>query len=768
MPGPKDEQAQAGSSDAYNEGKVLERRSVYFPISIGHPGLAREVLGIAADLAVGDVLSAERRATALIRTAAPREAQRDLSPEERVAPHLRAQALARILIDLSNNSWSVAIEDGQVYLRAPSWVKGTAGMSVEAVRLEKERSRRSLVSRVEEQLERPTTREFIGLQERLHFGAGGSRSIASLIADGPSLAASLRLEGADCIKPYLQVADADAGRDAHTGLKLWDVFRYFRYHWSFPYESTPGRTLPFLIRDAGQPVHPVCGLLCLSSPIPKLTARDSALGWTPQWLEAIVAALEFSRDSLRSHLLAIDAALRAGQTDSSVQPARVLADLSSLLGVKPTHDPTELARSLLSLGSRQLSARVTSARRRIIKDLVGELESAIKAIATTGLGITTAGALANPGRVRGQLMRLADGARDEWLESRSIKNSTRRPRRVTADDLRTSETLSARGEDPLFRKKRVSQLAGLLAAWEDMEELADAPTAEVLRAHTLGADSRGNAGLTGGAKVRRGLRTALAQRQSRFVASQVADVSVCGALPPYGPLLGGKLAAMLAMSRELSSAYLDRYSNQVSEIGSQMAHRPVCRPAELVSLSTTSFYAVGSSQYNRVRLPESLGGGAWELVGESRGHGTMHFSRETSELLSLLMKVESGRELITSTFGEGPSERLRKIRDGLERLGLPAGEILQHGMPRLVYVAELGAMRTRPGGARKSAAWSSSGPTAADIAAHWRERWLGPRIARTPELLEALREFKAEDTLLSRRLRRPIHQQLDLLTIVKQ
>lgn len=747
---------------------MLERRSVYFPISVGHPSLSRQVLSIAADLAVGDTLSAERRASSLVRSAAQTEWQHEQPGSGgRIAPYLRAQALARILIDLSNNSWSVAVEDGQVYLRAPSW-GGTARMSVDDLKREKERSRQSLVARVQEQLERPTTRAFIAEQERLHFGNGASRSILSLIADGPALADSIRREGVTAVRPYLQVADADAGRDVHTGLKLWDVFRYFRYYWSFPYESTPGRTLPFLIRDAGQPAHPVCGLICIASPIPKLTARDSALGWSPAWLEAVVVALECTVENARERLCALVETVRHAQTETAVLASRVVEDVAALLGLPVTHDPCELARSIQRLGAKALTARTVQARKRLTSDIVSELESAIVAISTKGLGVTHKAAMSQPAKAREVLMHHAREARTDWLASRTIDKTTQRPRRATDDDLRSSTTLTGRGEDPLFRKKRASQLANLLAAWEDMQQLVESPSAENLRRHVLGSGARPEQfQFANGENVRRGVRAALAQRQSRFVASQVADVSVCGALPPYGPLLGGKLAALLALSRDLAVSYFERYNDQVSEIGSQMAGKQVRRPAELVALTTTSFYSVGSAQYNRVKLPPELGSGAWEFVGQSRGHGTIHFSRETSELLQSLVKAETGRELITSTFGEGPSERLRKIRDGLVRLELPGDEILKHGMPRLVFVAELGHGQTRPGATRATRAWRKAAPTAEDVAEFWRQRWLAPRLARSPELLEELRSFRRDEQLLSRRLQQRIHQQLDLLVPVQ-
>lgn len=697
----------------------------------------------------------------------PRAPPQGENRDDRIAPLLRAQALARILLDLANNSWSVAVEDGQVFLRAPAWDAPVRGMSVEDQQREKERARQSLLTRVQEQLERPATRNFIAVQEQLHYGAAGSQSIASLFADGPTLAQQLRRYGSTCIRPYPQVADTAAGRDTHTGLRLWDIFRYFRYYWSFPYESTPGRTLPILIRDAGQPSHPVCGLLCLSSPIPKLSVRDSALGWTAGWLEGVVAALDVDRaDSVRDHLAQLDSALRASaEADAGPDPARLLYDAGRLLGVEPNHDPVTTARRLDKLGTTMLKTRVAQARKRLVSGLLRELADAIRAISTAGLGITHDAALRDPGRAIARLAPVADEARAGWLTSRDLRTANvQRPRRASAEDLGSDAALHGLSHEPLFLKKRAVQLAQLLASWLDLQDLAEGPPAFALRRHVLGSESpwgsAAPARLTNGSRARRGIRAALLQRQTRVVASQVADVSVCGAVPPYGPLLGGKLAALLALSRDVAAAYHGRYVDQVSEIGSQMAGTRVRKPADLVALTTTSFYSVGSAQYNRVRLEPPLASSGWQYLGQSRGHGTIHFSRDTSALLHALLKAETGRELITSTFGEGPSERLRKMRNGLERLGLPGDAILVHGMSRRVYVAELGDASRRLGEPGAGRRWRHVAPSAADVAAHWQTRWLAPRLARMPELIEEVRSFDRFKALLSSRLRTTAHHQL--------
>lgn len=50
--------------------------------------------------------------------------------------------------------------------------------------------------------------------------------------------------------------------------------------------------------------------------------------------------------------------------------------------------------------------------------------------------------------------------------------------------------------------------------------------------------------LSGGVHVSRGFSEALLQRKVNIAATQIAEVSLCGAIPPYNELLLGKLAAL--------------------------------------------------------------------------------------------------------------------------------------------------------------------------------------------------------------------------------
>ena len=723
------------------------RRVLHFPVQLPSPKRAREVLAVAAALAQGDHEGAVRAFAQV--TPVPSEAvglEEIGASGECVIPSLRAKVLSRILLDLSEHGWDILLEESQIYVRAPDLHRGGGGLAPEEALKEKERVRKSLEARVDAQLQRAPTKAFIADQERLRYREGGPRSIVSLIADGPSLAASLREQGAGAVRPYLQVAHSEAGLDIHTGLRFTDIFRYFRYFWSFPFESTPGRTLPFLVRDAGQPDHPVCGLLCLASPVPKMSVRDAALGWTPFWLEAVVAGLDAlsSRDHLQEHARAWALAVRHLQLSAGVAERRVVRDLCRLFRVPLVGGWDELVRQLSRLRANERTQRAQAARRRILNDLVGEVRRAIESTSFDGLGIriTREGALANPQRAVEVLSVASKRLREAWTQSRELGGSLLK---VTPRD---------NGRGALFKKKRSAALESLLRAWSDLAENVDPKrVAESLRYLTFGRRERWADGdeLTGGARVGRGLSEGIKLRRSRLAASQVLDVSVCGAVPPYNQLLGGKLVSMLALTSDVAAEYYKRYSNQVSEISSQMAGEKQTRPADLLALTTTSFYSVGSSQYNRVMLPDELGSVGWERIGRSAGHGTMQFSRETSELVRTLVEAESGHRLITSMFGEGPSERLRKLRDGFVRLALPANELIRHGMFRIVYLAECDPGAIRPGGKRKSASWRSRGPVLGKVVQYWRQRWLTPRLERMPGVIDAVERFDRNSVRLSLR-----------------
>jgi hypothetical protein len=96
---------------------------------------------------------------------------------------------------------------------------------------------------------------------------------------------------------------------------------------------------------------------------------------------------------------------------------------------------------------------------------------------------------------------------------------------------------------------------------------------------------------------------------------------------------------------------------------------------------------------------------------------------------------------VHSIFGEGVNPRLRKIREGLDRLNLPSDELLSHGNQRLVYAVALAR------NFREYLLGLDSQPdyliplgdgirSTHRIVEWWRERWLKPRLRRDGVLEE--------------------------------
>ena len=180
-----------------------------------------------------------------------------------------------------------------------------------------------------------------------------------------------------------------------------------------------------------------------------------------------------------------------------------------------------------------------------------------------------------------------------------------------------------------------------------------------------------------------------------MVGISIADLTVCGAIPPYNEILGGKLIAMLAVSPEVIKLYRKKYADSQSIIASSVAGKPITRKSELAFIGTTSLYGERPSQYDRVSIPCSILGGKseesirYKFLEHTVGYGTFQFSNETSRLIDSFMKMHEKGKKVNYVFGEGANPRLRYMRDGLDYLGFYGEVLLQHGMPKCIYGVNL-------------------------------------------------------------------------------
>ena len=581
-------------------------------------------------------------------------------------------AAVRVVCDLARQRWRVRVRNGGVEVCPPVELRTDP-------KAEKERIRQQELVKRDEQLDQPAVRRFVRDLERPRLHRNRPVSIFSLMRDGRELAAGLanarqlagrrRTEALRAtIDPYLEFVTEDA-RCEFTGLRLQDIWRYFRHTWSNQYTSTPGRTMVFLVRDRAAPMHPVIGISAIGSPVVQIRERDTWIGWHP------TAFMEHASESP-----------------------------SAQLGV-------------------WLRRVVTTAIEEIyIDDLVAE-------------DILSISELRNP--VADTLARLHEYGREQRrlhhryarAQEHKANGASRRPGGAEADWVVKAQT-------HLFRSKRALALAELLLARLTINQhLGSYPTsAEVA---SLIADREGKKAVL---KI---LRKAKADR----VGIAMADITVCGAVPPYNAILGGKLVAMLSASPEVVKAYQLRYATAESEIASAVAARPIVRPAQLVFLGTTSLYGVGSSQYNRVRVPaERIGGRSGDDIryvelGKSEAFGTSQYSSDTVGALVDLVQHSKNGQRVNSIFGEGVSPKLRKVREGLDLLGFPSEHLLRHGRRRIVYgVTLVRNMREVLLGMDNSpdylfSRWGAEATSA--ISDWWCERWLSRRIEQDLVLEDA-------------------------------
>lgn len=586
---------------------------------------------------------------------------------------LDLRAVALIFADLLEQGWGVVPAGRAVELRPPG--VRLDGETRDAAR---ERLRAGLRVHRARQLAEPGAVSFLRRMHRPVARVGGRRtSISDLIDDGEALAAALRqcqllspdaavMRLTEMIRPVVQVCD-DEARCHHTGLRLAEVWRYFRHTWSNEYRPIPGRTMLLLVRNAARPNWPVMGIAMLASPVVRLRSRDEWMGWIP---EAFFALLE-ERSSGWEPKTAIEALRR--RVDLSLEAIRV-DDLG--LTANDLADPT--------------------------------LQTVLRMEA----------------RAAGAAMRQRRVHEERYQTMREAGEEIRSQRDPTKSGTTEGQDWRQLSEDPLYVHKRADILAKLLAAKRYFAGLDwGAPSDDflaALRAHPEGE---------------RSVASALTEVRKAGLASQVADLSVCGAVAPYNELIGGKLVALLMASDEVKALYRERYAGKVSIISSQMAGRPVLRPAELKVLTTTSLYGFASIQYNGLRLradahPELDQDVGWRELKRTRGWGTYHLSPDTVRTLREVSEREHGARRVNNRFGEGASPRLRQTRDGLAALGIDAKQILHHATPRIFYGCELhpGAIEELVGVREHSL---PRGPSAQAITAAWLRRWVVGRVRST-------------------------------------
>jgi hypothetical protein len=573
---------------------------------------------------------------------------------------LKLALVINALLDLNLQGWALSITPDGLHLNERP-------ASPETLAVAKERIRKRHLQERNAQLRESAVTEFINSMERNRLTKKGWHSIFSVMRDGDELACSLKRAAEvhepalrdqrlkEAIDPFIQFVDSQ-GSCPETGLRLNDIWRYFRHTWTTAYKSVPGRSMMILIRDRARPCHPVIGIAALGSSVVQQAVRDRWIGWDKE--SAIVEFCELATRKKTKRLL------------------------------------------------QRLEAQINDVYK---ADLIEE-------------GLLTRHNLKRPTAAVSEVLRRASL---KAIEShRKYPSTADLKRNVTPRD--TDWKKLARTS--LFKSKRCKHLATLLSIRAEFirMDLEKCSLPELQRTMKTPAIKR---------CVGQLIRLVKADR----VGINMMDITVCGAIAPYNPILGGKLICTLLCSPEVIHAYRERYQQQVSVIASSMAGKEIRRNPQLVLLATTSLYGGGSSQYNRLRFPVGeLGGEPSEVLGfyelgRSEGFGSFHFSKETVRIAqALLGRLESGRK-VNSIFGEGVNPLMRKMREALTMVGLPSDILLRHGNKRIIYGVPLAKnFRALLLGLETRAVYylplTDAAAKTENLSAFWRRRWLSKRV----------------------------------------
>jgi Domain of unknown function (DUF4338) len=225
------------------------------------------------------------------------------------------------------------------------------------------------------------------------------------------------------------------------------------------------------------------------------------------------------------------------------------------------------------------------------------------------------------------------------------------------------------------------------------------------------------------------------QRSARLY--NVLDAFVLGAVPPYRELLGGKLVAMAAASRE-AAVFIEKKYEGSETIISKARKDP--RP---VLITTTS--ALGrSSLYSRLRFRGRL---LYQPIGYTEGFGHFQFSDSLFSGLCEFLSNDGG--VPSHEYGSGPNWRLRTIRRALGKIGIE-DDLLHHGVRRQVFLAP------RATNWKQFLRGETDEPNwyrlhLSEMAAFYRRRWAVPRSERDGSYKSVVRDQMRLSTATGKR-----------------
>ena len=221
------------------------------------------------------------------------------------------------------------------------------------------------------------------------------------------------------------------------------------------------------------------------------------------------------------------------------------------------------------------------------------------------------------------------------------------------------------------------------------------------------------------------------------------EVVICGALPPFGNFLVGKLVASM-MNHPYVRKTLDRdigiLLGESFEIEKLEKWLPRFGP---LLVTTKGLFSGHSAQYNRVRTPSPSGDLKLIKLGETEGTTMSHISDRSMEL-AVAINSKLGSRSISRDYGSGGAKRQRILQRALTEIGIPVESVFAN-IKRPVYGLKLVKNAQDVVIFGHAPVWIddftvTASPKDYDQLAlsRWRDRWFNTALRRSKEEIESV------------------------------
>jgi len=466
------------------------------------------------------------------------------------------------------------------------------------------------------------------------------------------------------------------------------IYRYLRHSWRVPFNTTPGRTLSFIVSSGSE--KKVIGIFSLASPAMWMASRDEFFGYEK------IDRLEFKNTE----------SIKVRETKSQWIERWKKRGLSN--NTKSNHP---------------LSGKFT-----LFEFFEGMRDTLLQ-------------------RIQQFPVIVFDDRPD--LIDKSLEHGIKLELLTPTRWITGKEPSSTEAHHKLKEKRRritgkCLEALDVLKAWEG-EGFSDT----VAHFYDSIHDSAG-----GGTRIS-SLKYAMREAKTKRISGDIAELAICGAIPPLNSLRVGKLVAMLSLSKETRSIWNEKYSESDSDIASNLAGRTVNKKANLSSISTTGLYGASNAQYSRIRIPLEKGHFLrWNMVGltgsSGKGPSNLMLSKHSWNLINSYV-VSEGIDGVSGKFGEGTSARIRRMKAAFSRLDQQSSELeytvpgelnkllnrlVENPFSRSVHVANLAPNSVRYNLNIDKELTNVDSPSIETIVSYWKQRWLIPYLKRSPEFLE--------------------------------